>query len=73
MSCPATHDPAAIRARLRSLVDASGLTQAEVGEAAGMSAAHLWQVLSGKRAAPSAPTVGRILAALDLPWAALDP
>lgn len=69
---PATHDPAAIRGRLIDLIEADGRTQTELAERAGMSKAQLHQVLSGRRADASGRTIGRILAAMGLPWAALD-
>jgi DNA-binding phage protein len=69
---PATHDPAAIRARLRALADASGMKDSVIAAAAGMSQSQLWQLLNGTKANPQLSTIGRILAAMGLPWSALD-
>jgi DNA-binding phage protein len=37
-----------------------------------MSQSQLWHLLSGIKANPQLSTVGRILAAMGLPWSALD-
>lgn len=68
---PATADPAAIRAVLRARVAADGRTQAEIGRAAGVAQPNLSRLLAGDRD-PAISTVGRLLAALGLPWSALD-
>jgi DNA-binding phage protein len=65
-------DAAAVRSRLRGLVEADGHTQSEIAGAAGMSQPQLSQILTGHRADPSITTVGRILAALGRSWADLD-
>jgi DNA-binding phage protein len=69
---PATHDPAAIRARLRALADASGLRPSQIAAAAGHEPGQLWHLLTGLKGEPRISTVGRILAAMGLPWSALD-
>lgn len=69
---PATVDPEAIRLRLRELIEASGLRPSQVARAAGMSQSQLWHLLTGLKGEPRVSTIGRILAALGLPWSALD-
>lgn len=69
---PATHDPAAIRAVLRAKADASGLRPSVIARRAGMSQGQLWHLLEGVKGEPRVSTIGRILAAMGLPWSALD-
>lgn len=59
-------------ARLRSIVEQSGLTQSQVAERAEMSQGDLARALSGKRANVSLALVRRILVACDARWADLD-
>lgn len=59
-------------ARLRDLVDQSGLTRCDVAGRAGMSPAMLSRLLSGTRN-PAIDTVRRVLLAIDCGWSDLDP
>ena len=58
--------------RLRAVVDGSGMSQAEVAEAAGMRPQALSRILLGQLD-PSISRVARVLAAAGGSWADLDP
>jgi transcriptional regulator with XRE-family HTH domain len=64
----------ALHDKLGRLIDRkrSGRTNAEIAEAAGISATHLNQILRGEKANPGVLTVQAILAALPATWSDYD-
>lgn len=69
---PAPDHASAVRERLIALVEADPRSQKDIAEAARMSPAHLYQLLSGRRVNFAIDSAGSILWALGKRWADLD-